>query len=61
MDPNPSVPHVTDEATMLAHFAGLEADGEQMNIRTKLRQYLTIVQQSKYDVPTEMQKFIQVT
>jgi hypothetical protein len=26
-----------------------------------LRQYLTVVQQSKYDVSTDMQKFIQVT
>jgi len=60
MDPDPSCPPVTDEASILDHFTRLESDLERLNLRSKLRQYLTVVQQSKYDVPMEMQKFIQV-
>jgi hypothetical protein len=50
----------TDEASLLNHFARLEARLEELNIRSRLRKYLTVVQQSKYDVSLEMQKFIQV-
>jgi hypothetical protein len=50
----------TDETSLLNHFARLEARLEELNIRPRLRKYLTVVQQSKYDVSLEMQKFIQV-
>jgi len=50
----------SDSATIDALFSDLERDLEHLNIRSKLRQYLTVAQQSKYEVPPEMQKFIQV-
>ena len=50
----------SDPGVIEALFCDLERDLEQLNIRSKLRQYLTVAQQSKYEVPPEMQKFIQV-
>ena len=60
VEPQGVHPPPTDVVSIEAHFRDVELELDQLNLRPKLRQYLTLAQQSKYEVPPEMQKFIQV-